>query len=82
MIVVNLFYVDVEDMVDLLCEFYYELEFGLVLGYDGLDVMCIILVEVVEYLIDNGLLFVEVGNFMVYMEVLYLNVLFEWVEFE
>lgn len=35
----NLFYVDVEDFVDMLVEFYYEFEFGLVCGDDGLDLV-------------------------------------------
>lgn len=66
LIVTNLLYVDVEDMFDLLNEYCYELELGLVFGIDGLKLMCCIFGNVVDYFVDDGVLICEVGNSMVY----------------
>lgn len=54
-------------MDSLLSEFCYEFEFGFVVGSDGLKLVCCILVNVLLYLKENGILVCEVGNFMVYM---------------
>lgn len=69
-------------MDSLLSEFCYEFEFGFVVGSDGLKLVCCILVNVLLYLKENGILVCEVGNFMVYMMEQYLYILFMWLEFE
>lgn len=82
LIVINLFYVDVEDMFDLLNEYCYEFELGLVFGIDGFKLICCILGNVLDYLFDDGVLICEVGNSMVYLMEQYLDVLFIWLEFD
>lgn len=82
LIVINLLYVDEEDMVDLLEEYEYELVLGLVFGSDGLKLMCCIFGNVLDYFSDDGILICEVGNSMVYLMEQYLDVLFIWFEFD
>ena len=81
LIVANPPYVDAEDMADLPEEFCHEPALGLASGEDGLDVTRVILQEAAEHLTDDGLLFVEVGNSMVHMDMLYPNAPFTWLEF-
>lgn len=81
-IVFNLFYVDVEDMVDLFEEYYYEFEFVFVVGEDGLELVDIMFKEVLIYFNDGGWLFVEVGNSEVYMSERFFGLEVIWFEFD
>ncbi|WP_304640520.1 50S ribosomal protein L3 N(5)-glutamine methyltransferase [Pseudomonas sp.] len=81
LIVSNPPYVDAEDMADLPEEFQHEPEMGLACGADGLDLVRRILQEAADYLTDNGVLVVEVGNSMVHVIAEWPEVDFEWVEF-
>ncbi len=82
LIVSNPPYVDAEDMSDLPDEFHHEPELGLAAGHDGLDLVDVILREAPHQLTDDGWLFVEVGNSLVYMEDKYPGLNLQWVEFE
>ncbi len=82
LIVANPPYVDAEDMADLPDEFHHEPELGLASGEDGLDVTRALLQQAADYLTDDGLLFVEVGNSMVHMEQQFPGAPLTWLEFE
>ncbi|MEH6470600.1 MAG: 50S ribosomal protein L3 N(5)-glutamine methyltransferase [Halopseudomonas sp.] len=62
LIVSNPPYVDQADFDGMPCEFGHEPELGLVSGHDGLDITYQILAQAADYLSDDGLLVVEVGN--------------------
>lgn len=53
-------------MFDLLNEYRYESELGLVFGIDGLKLTRRIFGNAVDYFVDDGVLICEVGNSMVY----------------
>ena len=81
-IVSNPPYVDAEDMTDLPQEFHYEPELGLSSGVDGLDLTKEILQQAAQYLTDNGILVVEVGNSQYALMELFPEMPFQWVDFE
>ena len=62
LIVSNPPYVDQADFTSMPAEFSHEPELGLVSGGDGLDICFRILAQAGDYLSDEGLLVVEVGN--------------------
>ncbi|MDO4223286.1 MAG: 50S ribosomal protein L3 N(5)-glutamine methyltransferase, partial [Acinetobacter sp.] len=62
LIVSNPPYVDAEDMADLPAEFLHEPELALAAGQDGLDLVKKMLAVAADYLTENGLLVIEVGN--------------------
>lgn len=82
LIVSNPPYVDAEDMSDLPDEFQHEPELGLAAGNDGLDLVDVILREAPQHLTEEGWLFVEVGNSLVYMDEKYPGLKLHWIEFE
>lgn len=82
LIVSNPPYVDEEDMADLPDEFHHEPELALASGFDGLDLTRQILARAADFLTDDGLLVVEVGNSQVHLSAQYPQVPFTWVEFE
>lgn len=63
-------------------EFHHEPEIGLGSGPDGLDLTRIILKEASQYLTEQGVLIVEVGNSMIHLVELLPTVPFNWIEFK
>ncbi|OCG41888.1 50S ribosomal protein L3 N(5)-glutamine methyltransferase [Gilliamella sp. Bif1-4] len=82
LIVTNPPYVDSEDMSDLPDEFLYEPKLALEAGFDGLDLVKKILRDAINYLTPEGVLVCEVGNSWVSLQQQYLDVPFNWIEFE
>ncbi len=81
-IVSNPPYVDAEDMTDLPQEFHHEPELGLSSGADGLDLTKVILQQAAQYLTDNGILVVEVGNSQYALTEIFPEIPFQWIDFE
>ncbi|MGI9278838.1 MAG: 50S ribosomal protein L3 N(5)-glutamine methyltransferase [Endozoicomonas sp.] len=82
LIVSNPPYVDAEDMADFPDEFGHEPELGLAAGEDGLDMARIILARAADFLDEQGLLVLEVGNSHWALRDEYSEVPFIWPEFE
>lgn len=82
LIVSNPPYVDAEDMASLPEEYHAEPELGLASGDDGLDFTRRLLTEAVDYLSEQGVLLVEVGNSLPALEAAYPALPFTWIEFE
>ena len=82
LIVSNPPYVDADDLATMPPEYHAEPEIGLGSGDDGLDFTRRLLREASDYLTDEGVLIVEVGNSWVALEEAYPNVPFTWIEFE
>ncbi len=75
-------YVNQADLSSMPDEYFHEPELALGSGPDGLTLTRIILAQAAGFLNDDGLLFVELGNSWVDLEVLYPTIPFTWVEFE
>jgi len=82
LIVSNPPYVDAADMADLPPEYTHEPELALEAGPDGLSITRRILAEAADYLTENGLLVVEVGNSWWALQQAFPDVDFQWLEFE
>lgn len=82
LIVSNPPYVDAEDMASLPEEYHAEPELGLASGDDGLDFTRRLLAEAADYLSEQGMLLVEVGNSWPALEAAYPALPFTWIEFE
>ncbi|MES2676342.1 MAG: 50S ribosomal protein L3 N(5)-glutamine methyltransferase [Pseudomonadota bacterium] len=82
LIVSNPPYVDADDLATMPDEYHAEPEIGLGSGEDGLDFTRRLLREASDYLTDNGVLFVEVGNSWVALAAAYPDLPFTWIEFE
>ena len=81
LIVSNPPYVDSKDMADLPQEYQQEPELALAAGVDGLDIVRKILAQEADYLTEDGLLVVEVGNSEWALAQSYPDVEFNWIEF-
>jgi len=75
-------YVDAEDMAALSDEFKREPELGLAAGSDGLSLVQRILAQAGDYLSEDGVLFLEVGNSQAALEQNYVFLPMTWVDFE
>jgi len=75
-------YVDSADLADMPEEYHHEPELALGSGPDGLALTRKILAQARDFLTDDGLLVVEVGNSWPALENAYPDVPFTWLEFE
>jgi ribosomal protein L3 glutamine methyltransferase len=82
LIVSNPPYVDSEDMADLPEEFLHEPEMALAAGQDGLDLVRKMLARAADYLTENGLIVIEVGNSEWAMRQNFNTVDFHWLTFQ
>ncbi|WP_286237746.1 50S ribosomal protein L3 N(5)-glutamine methyltransferase [Neptuniibacter halophilus] len=82
LIVSNPPYVDAADLASMPNEYGHEPELALGSGPDGLDITRRILREANDYLTDDGLLVVEVGNSEVHLMSQYPQLPVVWLEFE
>lgn len=82
LIVSNPPYVDADDMNSLPEEYHHEPELALAAGDDGLDLVRIMLQQARDYLTDDGLLVVEVGNSWPALVEAYPELPLVWPEFK
>lgn len=82
LIVSNPPYVDAEDMADLPDEFRHEPELALAAGQDGLDLVRKMLAQAANYLTENGLIVIEVGNSEWAMKQNFNTIDFHWLKFQ
>ena len=81
LIVSNPPYVDAEDMADLPEEFHHEPELALAAGQDGLDLVRKMLAQAADYLTEDGLIVIEVGNSEWAMKQNFNTIDFHWLKF-
>lgn len=81
LIVSNPPYVDADDMAILTDEFKAEPTMGLEAGDDGLEIVDRMLVQARDYLSEQGLLVVEVGNSQLAMMEKYPDLVISWIDF-
>jgi len=82
LIISNPPYVDADDMACLPEEYHHEPELALAAGNDGLDLVRIMLSQVRDYLTDDGVFVLEVGNSYPALAAAYPELPFIWPEFE
>ncbi len=81
LIISNPPYVDADDLRSMAEEFHHEPALGLAAGDDGLDLVRIMLAQAPDYLNEDGLLVVEVGNSAQAIEAAFPHIPFLWLEF-
>lgn len=81
LIVSNPPYVDADDLAQMPDEYSHEPDLALASGDDGLDFTQRLLREAANYLTEQGVLIVEVGNSSVALEKAFPQVPFTWLEF-
>ncbi|MEZ5435333.1 MAG: 50S ribosomal protein L3 N(5)-glutamine methyltransferase, partial [Pseudomonadales bacterium] len=82
LIVCNPPYVDAEDMSSLPDEYRHEPALALASGVDGLDFTRRLLREAREFLTEDGVLIVEVGNSAAALDLAFPAVPFTWLAFD
>lgn len=82
LIVSNPPYVDEADLDAMPAEYHHEPALALGSGSDGLDLTRRMLAEARQYLTDNGILIVEVGNSERHLQEAFPELPFIWIEFE
>ena len=82
LIVSNPPYVDAEDMAELPEEFHHEPELALAAGQDGLDLVRKMLAQAADYLTEDGLIVIEVGNSEWAMKQNFNTIDFHWLKFQ
>ncbi|MFY9179696.1 MAG: 50S ribosomal protein L3 N(5)-glutamine methyltransferase [Venatoribacter sp.] len=82
LIISNPPYVDAQDMADLPSEYLHEPALALEAGADGLDLVRIMLSQARDFLTDDGLLVVEVGNSWPALAAAYPQLPLVWPSFE
>ena len=82
LIVSNPPYVDAQDLESMPREYHAEPAIGLASGDDGLDFTRQLLQQAANWLTDDGLLVVEVGNSWVALEQAFPQIAFTWPELE
>lgn len=82
LIVCNPPYVDADDMNNLPDEYRHEPELALASGVDGLDFTRRLLREARNFLTEDGVLIVEVGNSAAALETVFPSIPFTWLAFE
>ncbi|MCG8382673.1 MAG: 50S ribosomal protein L3 N(5)-glutamine methyltransferase [Gammaproteobacteria bacterium] len=75
-------YVDASEMQALADEYRHEPSLGLAAGEDGLEIVVEILRQACNYLSEEGLLIVEVGNSAEALEARFPHIPFQWFEFQ
>ena len=81
-IVSNPPYVDAADMAARPAEYRHEPELGLAAGRDGLDLVRIMLAQAAQFLNDDGVLIIEVGNSDEALQREYAEVPFTWLSLD
>ena len=81
LIVSNPPYVDAEDLASMPAEYHHEPVMALAAGTDGLDIARKILAQSADYLTEQGVLVLEVGNSDLALEKAFPSVPFLWLEF-